>query len=329
VHFTGHVVNGACLHSSHDKGPPFRFKLGQNKVFKGWDQGVASMKKRERAIFTIPSNLAYGEAGFLPLIPPNATLIFDIEMLSWSTIRDITGDGGILKKITRGEGWATPRDTLGLCKRSKKTERPNQTGVFVKYKVKLENGSIVSKSDEGVEFHIGEDYLCPALSIAVKTMRRGEKAELIVKFSYGINPNGNGPIDSFVHDPPASKLTIQLELVSWKCVTDITGDNKVLKKITKASEGFDHPNKGSLVQVICVGKLEDGIVFDRKVSDKEPFEFISSEEQINEGLDRAFLTMKKGEQALVTVNADYLCHEVQGTTNANTALYYEVQLVDF
>ncbi|KAG6660755.1 70 kDa peptidyl-prolyl isomerase-like [Carya illinoinensis] len=69
------------------------------------------MKKGERAIFTIPPNLAYGELGSPPLIPPNSTLIFYIEMLSWTTIRDITGDGGILKKITKeGEGWATPRE---------------------------------------------------------------------------------------------------------------------------------------------------------------------------------------------------------------------------
>ena len=81
------------------------------EVIKGWEEGVATMKKGERAIFTIPPDLAYGETGLPPLIPPNSTLIYDIEMLSWNTIRDLTGDGGILKKImTEGEGWATPKD---------------------------------------------------------------------------------------------------------------------------------------------------------------------------------------------------------------------------
>lgn len=81
-----------------------------DEVIRGWDEGVATMKKGEKAIFTIPPNLAYGELGSPPLIPPKSTFIFYIEMLSWTKIRDITGDGGILKKITKeGEGWATPR----------------------------------------------------------------------------------------------------------------------------------------------------------------------------------------------------------------------------
>ena len=81
------------------------------EVIRGLDEGVATMKKGERAIFKIPPQLAYGEVGHPPLIPPHSTLIFDVEMVSWSTIRDITGDGGVLKKIlTEGEGWATPKD---------------------------------------------------------------------------------------------------------------------------------------------------------------------------------------------------------------------------
>lgn len=85
------------------------FELGE--VIKGLDEGIVTMKKGERAIFTVPPELAYGEVGSPPLIPPNSVLIFDIELLQWSSIRDLTGDGGVLKKITgEGKGWATPKD---------------------------------------------------------------------------------------------------------------------------------------------------------------------------------------------------------------------------
>ncbi|KAG4912856.1 hypothetical protein GLYMA_19G126300v4 [Glycine max] len=77
VHFRGQVENGAALESSYDKGSRFRFKLGQ--FIKGWDEGVATMKKGESAIFKIPPNLAYGEEGSPPLIPPNATLILTLK----------------------------------------------------------------------------------------------------------------------------------------------------------------------------------------------------------------------------------------------------------
>ena len=81
VHYTGTLTNGTKFDSSKDRNEPFPFTIGAGEVIKGWDQGVPGMKVGGKRKLTIPSDLAYGDMGQPPTIPPKATLIFEIELL--------------------------------------------------------------------------------------------------------------------------------------------------------------------------------------------------------------------------------------------------------
>jgi FKBP-type peptidyl-prolyl cis-trans isomerase len=131
------------------------------------------MKKGEKAILTCQPDYAYGAAGSPPTIPANATLNFEVELLSWKSSKDISGDGGVLKTVLKeGQGWEHPRD---------------EDEVVISYSVRLKAAEaetkaaepVLSSAEEGEVVQMSSDVIvCSGLKVALKTMKVQEEALL-------------------------------------------------------------------------------------------------------------------------------------------------------
>ncbi|GAA0154326.1 chaperone [Lithospermum erythrorhizon] len=319
IDYEGRLLDGTKFISTRDKGEPFICSC--NLLLTGLTQGVITMTKGEISLFTLPPELGYGAAGTYT-VPPNSILQFEVELLSWITVVDVSKDGAIVKKIIkRGEDAAPPT---------------HLDQVHVRYTARLPDDTIVADTlEKGVEFLMNQGHFCPALPRVLKTMKRGEKVNLCVQPQYAFGEFGRDSTTDFPSIPPNSVLSIQLELVQVKPVIDISGDSKVLKKILKEGDGLVTADDGASVIVKYTAMLEDGTIFDKKGFDgEEPMEFVTDEEQVIVGLDRTASTMRKGEQASVTIKPEYGfgCVEVKGdlaVVPANSTIIYEVEMLDF
>lgn len=283
MHYVGTLdSDGSKFDSSRDRDEPFTFKLGQGQVIKGWDASVATMKKGEQATVIIRGDYAYGAAGSPPKIPADATLRFDIELLSWRSSKDLMGDGGIIKTVAEeGDGWQQPGRDDELEVEYAVTAGDRQ--VYAS-----EGAATLALARVEEDPSSAPPYFCRALAEALPKMKKGERVSLRVRADYGPRE-----LDGDV--------TISARLVDWKKVERLPGG--VVKKTLEATDEWKTPRDGATVSLALVGRVAG--------SDKEFIRYerdapLSCEvggDALPEGLEQAVMKMKSGERCVVFVPA--------------------------
>lgn len=218
VHYVGRLENGVKFDSSRDRGEVFEFELGKGNVINGWDIGVSTMLKNEICELKIAPEYAYGEKGSPPKIPGGATLIFEIELLSWDD-EDITKDGGVLKRLIQ-EGI-----TGG--------GRPNLEGQVKIHLRGTYEGELFDERD--VEFVIGDGFehgVIEGVEKGLCTMRRYEKAKFFIKSMYAFKDVGN---TEFGIPPNADEIIYEVVVFDFERVKEIYEMNYT-EKIDKSKD---------------------------------------------------------------------------------------------
>ncbi|XP_041794579.1 peptidyl-prolyl cis-trans isomerase FKBP4 [Chelmon rostratus] len=199
VHYVGTLLDGTHFDSSRDRGEKFSFELGKGQVIKAWDIGVATMKVGELCQLICKPEYAYGSAGSPPKIPPNATLIFEVELFEFRG-EDITEDedGGIIRRIiTKGQGYSKPNEGAAV---EVTVEGSCEGRVFDERELKFEVGD-------------GENLGLPAgVEKSIMAMEQGEEALFNIKPKYGFGNAGNAKYNI----PGGATLQYKIKLIAFE-----------------------------------------------------------------------------------------------------------------
>lgn len=207
VHYTGWLEDGSSFDSSIERGEPFSFPLGQQMVIAGWDEGIALLGVGDKARLIIPGDLAYGEAG-RPGIPPNATLIFDVELMGISEgppeepvavdAEDyVTTDSGLqYYDIVEGEGPSPEEGQVAS----------------MHFTIWLEDGTMLGSTlsaGQPVPATIGSGQLFPGWEEGVMGMQVGGSRQLVIppELAFGETGTPDGAI------PPNATIILEIELL--------------------------------------------------------------------------------------------------------------------
>ena len=336
VHYAGTLEDGTEFDSSYSRGEPIQFPLGVGQVIPGWDEGIAMMQPGGKAILIIPPELAYGEQGAGGIIPPNATLTFEVELVSISPPpptptplpppvsvdeSDYTVTDSGLKYFVLQEGDGDAPEDLGI--------------VTVHFDGWLEDGTSLGSSKatgQPITFSIGRNEIMDGWDEAIALMQVGERTQFIIPPELGFGEEGSGGVI-----PPNATLIFELELVDVQPPpppptevdeADFTETESGLKIAVLEEGGGATPLSGQLVSVHYRGWLEDGLQFDASYDRDQPFEFILGTGSVIQGWDEGVALMQVGDKVQLVIPSE-LAYGPSGSGRIppDSTLIFEIELL--
>lgn len=207
VHYTGTLLNGTKFDSSKDRNQPFSFKLGEGRVIKGWDEGIALLHVGDKAVLTIPPGLGYGEMS-MGSIPANSTLIFEVELID---VKEPVKPWDIKSKDTITTASGLKYIVVEKSKDPNAVKAEAGKSVSVHYTGFLLDGKIFDSSIERgtpISFGLGQGQVIKGWDEGISLMHVGDKLRLIIPSNLGYGERGAGGVI-----PPNATLLFDVELV--------------------------------------------------------------------------------------------------------------------
>lgn len=235
VHYVGTLLSdGSKFDSSRDRGEPFTFTIGQGQVIKGWDKGVATMKKGEKAILKCLSEYAYGASGSPPKIPPHATLNFEVELLGWTKSDDVSAahDRSIVKSVLHGGAGYDHPDYEAVVKFTAAVLHASESG-----EPDAEGAQEIAAAKD-FQATIGETDLPRGLEDALKSMKKGESAVVLVAARVAATTPAGA---TALFEVPAAGVEFQYVLTLHEMIKvrpwEFAGAAKVAEGVRRKDEG--------------------------------------------------------------------------------------------
>ncbi|ELR47986.1 Peptidyl-prolyl cis-trans isomerase FKBP4 [Bos mutus] len=264
VHYTGWLLDGTKFDSSLDRKDRFSFDLGKGEVIKAWDIAVATMKVGEVCHITCKPEYAYGLAGSPPKIPPNATLVFEVELFEFKG-EDLTEeeDGGIIRRIrTRGEGYAKPNEGALVEVHCLSATPVALEGYF--------KDQVFDRRELRFEVGEGESMDLPCgLEKAIQRMEKGEHSIVYLKPRYAFGSAGKEKFQI----PPNAELKYEIHLKSFEKAKEsweMSSEEKLEQSTIVKERGTVYFKEGKYKQaVLQYKKIVSWLEYESSFSDED------------------------------------------------------------